>query len=141
MFFIPNYQIRASLFLYIALKYEWTNSNWGLRSVLLVRDKVQAQKGCEDEFLENAERLENELGASERLSVWLKTTDGQVVQLICKSSLDAIIETQDIGLDWLDTVDHLLEKDNEGSRTVAYSGFEVNTLRREFGLNLKFTDS
>ena len=57
-----------------------------------------------------------------------------------QSSLDAIIETQDVGLDWLDTVDHLLEKDNDGSRTVAYSGFEVNTLRREFGLNLKFTD-
>ena len=70
--------------------------------------KYKPKKGCEDEFLENAERLENELGASERLSVWLKTTDGQVVQLICKSSLDAIIETQDIGLDWLDTVDHLL---------------------------------
>ena len=62
------------------------------------------------------------------------------MQLICKSSMDAIIETQDVGLDWLDTVDHLLEKDNDGSRTVAYSGFEVNTLRREFGLNLKFTD-
>lgn len=102
--------------------------------------KYKPQKGCEDEFLENAERLEKELGASERLSVWLKTTDGHVVQLICKSSLDAIIETQDIGLDWLDTVDHLLEKDHEGSRTVAYSGFEIDTLRREFGLNLKFTD-
>ena len=102
--------------------------------------KYKPKKNCEDEFLENAERLENELGASERLSVWLKTTDGQVVQLICKSSLDAIIETQDIGLDWLDTVDHLLEKDHEGSRTVAYSGFEIDTLRREFGLNLRFTD-
>ena len=102
--------------------------------------KYKPQKGCEDEFLENAERLEKELGASQRLSVWLKTTDGHVVQLICKSSLDAIIETQDIGLDWLDTVDHLLEKDLEGSRTVAYSGFEIDTLRREFGLNLKFTD-
>ena len=102
--------------------------------------KNKPKTNCEDEFLKNAERLENELGNSERLSVWLKTTDGQVVQLICKSSLDAIIETQDIGLDWLDTVDHLLEKDEEGSRTVAYSGFEVDTLRREFGLNLKFSD-
>tara|TARA_B100000497_G_C7532167_1_gene322670 strand:+ start:155 stop:520 length:366 start_codon:yes stop_codon:yes gene_type:complete len=103
--------------------------------------KYKPKKNCEDEFLKNAERLENELGESERLSVWLKTTDGQVVQLICKSSLDAIIETQDIGLDWLDSVDHLLEKDLEGSRTVAYSGFEVDTLTREFGLNLKFTNA
>lgn len=34
--------------------------------------KYNPKKNCEDEFLENAERLENELGASERLSVWLK---------------------------------------------------------------------
>ena len=141
MFFISIYQFCASLFLYIALKYDEQILTEGGEVSYWSVIKYQPKKNCEDEFLENAERLENELGASERLSVWLKTTDGQVVQLICKSSLDAIIETQDIGLDWLDTVDHLLEKDTKGSRTVAYSGFEVNTLRREFGLNLKFTDS
>ena len=44
------------------------------------------QKNCEDEFLEHAERLENELeqGTVECLA---KTTDGQVVQLICKAHL------------------------------------------------------
>jgi len=40
MFFNSIYQFRASLFLYIALKYECTNFNWGSWSVLLVRDKV-----------------------------------------------------------------------------------------------------
>ena len=54
-------------------------------------------------------------------------------QLICKPSLDTIVGTQDIGLDWLDIVDHLLEKDEEGSRTAAYSGFEVDDLRRKIG--------
>ena len=140
MFFILIYQFRASLFLYIALKYGERILSEGREVSYWSVIKYKPKKNCEDEFLENAVRLENELGASERLSVWLKTTDGQVVQLICKSSLDAIIETQDIGLDWLDSVDHLLEKDEEGSRTVAYSGFEVDTLRREFGLNLKFSD-
>ena len=140
MFFILIYQFRASLFLYIALKYGERILSEGREVSYWSVIKYKPKKNCEDEFLEHAERLENELGASERLSVWLKTTDGQVVQLICKSSLDAIIETQDVGLDWLDSVDHLLEKDNDGSRTVAYSGFEVNTLRREFGLYLKFTD-
>ena len=54
-------------------------------------------------------------------------------QLICKPSLDTILGTQDIGLDWLDSVDHLLEKDEEGSRTAEYSGFEVDDLRRKIG--------
>ncbi len=41
-------------------------------------------------------------------------------------------------MDWLDSVDHLLEKDEEGSRTAAYSGYEVDDLRREIGLKLEY---
>ena len=74
------------------------------------------------------------------LSVILQTTDGHVVQLICKKTLDDILSTQDAGLDWLDSVDHLLEKDEEGSRTAAYSGYEVDDLRSERGVKLRFTD-
>ena len=54
-------------------------------------------------------------------------------QLICKPSLGTILGTQDIGLDWLDIVDHLLERDEEGSSIAAYSGFEVDDLRRKIG--------
>ena len=100
--------------------------------------KYKPKGGCEDEFLRQAERLENEVGDDARLSIWLKTTDGQVEQLICKASLNAILGTQDIGLDWLDSVDYLLEKDEEGSRTAAYSGYEVDDLRREIGLKLEY---
>ena len=38
----------------------------------------------------------------------------------------AIVEGQIAGLEWLDSVDHLLEKDEEGSRTQAYSGLEMD---------------
>jgi hypothetical protein len=40
--------------------------------------------------------------------------------------LDAIVEGQIAGLEWLDSVDHLLEKDEDGSRTQAYSGLEMD---------------
>ena len=103
--------------------------------------KYKPKDGCEDEFLKRAERLENQIGNDTRLSVWLKTTDCQVVQLRCKPSLDAILGTQDIGLDWLDCVDHLLEKDVKSSRTAAYSGYEVDDLRREIGLKLDYSNA
>ena len=103
--------------------------------------KYKPKDGCEDEFLKQAERLENQIANDTRLSVWLKTTDGQVVQLICKPSLDAILGTQDIGLDWLDCVDHLLEKDGKGGRTAAYSGYEVDDLRREIGPMLDYSNA
>ena len=85
--------------------------------------KYNPKDRCDDEFLRQEERLENQIGDDARLSFWLKTTDDQVVQLICKASLYAFLGTQDIGLDWLDSVDHLLEKDLEGSRTAAYSSY------------------
>ena len=40
--------------------------------------KYKPKDRCEDEFLRQAERLENEVGDDARLSIWLKTTDGQV---------------------------------------------------------------
>jgi hypothetical protein len=45
---------------------------------------------------------------------------------------------QDYGLDWLDSVDHLLEKDSEGSRTKAISAYEIDELRRIAGKDLFF---
>ena len=103
--------------------------------------KYKSKDGCEDEFLKQAQRLENQIGNDTHLSVWLKTTDGQVVQLICKPSLDATLVTQGIGLDWLDCVDHLLEKDGKGNRTAAYSGYEVDDLRREIRLKLDYSNT
>ena len=63
----------------------------------------------------------------------------QVLPIICKETLEDILAHQDLGIDWLDSVDHLLEKDADGSRTAAYSGYEVDDLRRQFGVKLEFT--
>ena len=102
--------------------------------------KYKPKEGCENEFLKECDRLKHLDENDIHLSVILQTTDGHVVQLICKKTLDDILSTQDAGLDWLDSVDHLLEKDEEGSRTAAYSGSEVDDLRSERGVKLRFTD-
>ena len=54
---------------------------------------------------------------------------GQIVQIIRSPSIDDIIEGQIGGVAWLDSVDHLLEKDEDGSRTEAFSGIEIITDR------------
>ena len=102
--------------------------------------KYNPKEGCEDEFLKQCQRIKSLDENDMHLSVFLKTTDGQVVQLICKETLEDILATQDIGLDWLDSVDHLLEKDDQGSRTAAYSGYEVDDLRSERGVKLEFAN-
>ena len=51
---------------------------------------------------------------------------GEIVQISRIPRIDAIVEGQIEGLDWLDSVDHLLEKDAEGSRTQAYSVIEID---------------
>ena len=68
--------------------------------------KYNPKDGCDDEFLKQAECLEKQIGDNECQSVWLKASGGQVVQLICKPSIDSILGTQDIGLEWRDSVDH-----------------------------------
>ena len=103
--------------------------------------KYKPKEGCEDEFLKQCQRIKSLDENDMHLSVFLKTTEGQVVQLICKETLEDILATQDIGLDWLDSVDHLLEKDGKGSRTAAYSGYEVDNLRREIGLKLDYSNT
>ena len=45
--------------------------------------------------------------------------------MICPN-MDVLIEEQDEGLAWLDSVDHLLKKDEHGSRTEAVTGFTFN---------------
>ena len=102
--------------------------------------KYSPKDGYEDEFLKQCHRIKSLDENDMHLSVFLKTTDGQVVQLICKETLEDILATQDAGLDWLDSVDHLLKKDDKGSRTEAYSGYEINDLRSERGVKLEFTN-
>ena len=48
---------------------------------------------------------------------FIKLSEGQIVQIIRSPSIDDIIEGQIGGVAWLDSVNHLLEKDEEDSRT------------------------
>ena len=47
----------------------------------------------------------------QRLSFWLKTTTDEIMQLRASPDMETLIASQDKRLDWLDSVDHLLEKD------------------------------
>ena len=101
--------------------------------------KYRPIEGCVDEFLNCAKRLEdNHPDKDTRFSVWLKTEEDHVVQITVRKTIDQLIDNQDYGLDWLDSVDHLLQKDESGSRTESWSAYEVDELRRVAGLNTIF---
>ena len=93
--------------------------------------KYTPKHGCLERFLTEAKRLERDVWSDkqQRLSFWLKTTTDEIVQLRASPDMESLIASEDKGLDWLDSVDHLLEKDENGSRTKAYSGFEIEELR------------
>ena len=40
--------------------------------------------------------------------------------------MDVLVEEQDEGLVWLDSIAHLLQKDEHGSRTEAFTDFTFN---------------
>ena len=101
--------------------------------------KYRPIEGCVDDFLNGAKRLEdNHPDKDTRFSVWLKTEEDHVVQITVRKTIDQLIDNQDYGLDWLDSVDHLLQKDGSGSRTESWSAYEVDELRRVAGLNTMF---
>ena len=65
----------------------------------------------------------------QRLSLRLKITTDEIVQLRASPDMESLIASQGKGSGWLDSVEHLLDKDENGSRTQAYSGFEIEELR------------
>ena len=44
------------------------------------------------------------------------------MQIVQMPLLESLLDGQIEGLEWLDSVDHLLENDNGGSRTTAFLG-------------------
>jgi hypothetical protein len=47
------------------------------------------------------------------------------VQIARMPNLDALLDGQVTGLEWLDSVDHLLDRYESDSRTEAFSGFVI----------------
>ena len=90
--------------------------------------KYKPKDGCEDEFVEALGRLKEIMKDKEgqRVSNFVRLDTGEIAQITRFDSLDVLIDGQIDGLTWLDSVDHLLEKDEEGSRTQAFSGFQLD---------------
>ena len=91
--------------------------------------KYKPKEGCEDEFVEALKRLGDIMCANkpyEFLNDFIKLDTGEFAQIARMPNLDALLDGQVIGLTWLDSVDHLLEKYEDDSRTKAFSGFSLD---------------
>ena len=90
--------------------------------------KYKPKEGCEDEFVQELERLGammKENKPYDFLNAFIRLETGEFVQIARMPNLDALIDGQVQGLEWLDSVDHLLEKYENESRTESFSGFSV----------------
>jgi len=90
--------------------------------------KYKPKEGCEDEFVQELKRLGammKENKPYEFLNTFIRLETGEFVQIAKMPNLDALIDGQVQGLEWLDSVDHLLEKYENESRTESFSGFSV----------------
>ena len=85
--------------------------------------KFKVKSGCEEEFLKAHVFTDEHM--SHFLSFRAVQIDDCLVAHIAEyESLDKAFEAQDQGLDWLYSVEHLLEY-FEDSRTEAFSGIEI----------------
>ena len=90
--------------------------------------KYKPKEGCEDEFIQELKRLGammKENKPYDFLNTFIRLETGEFVQIARMPNLDALIDGQVQGLEWLDSVDHLLEKYENESRTESFSGFSV----------------
>ena len=90
--------------------------------------KYKPKEGCEDEFVQELKRLGammKENKPYDFLNTFIRLETGEFVQIAKMPNLDALIDGQVQGLEWLDSVDHLLEKYKNESRTESFSGFSV----------------
>ena len=101
---------------------------FGMSEVVWTVIKYKPKEGCEDEFVEALKHLGNIMKENkpyEFLNDFIRLDTGEFVQIARMPSLDALIDGQVNGLTWLDSVDHLLEKYENDSRTEAFSGFAI----------------
>ena len=90
--------------------------------------KYKPKEGCEDEFVQELRRLGKMMKENKPydfLNTFIRLETGEFVQIARMPNLDALIDGQVQGLEWLDSVDHLLEKYENESRTESFSGFSV----------------
>jgi hypothetical protein len=91
--------------------------------------KYKPKEGCEEEFIESLKRLYKLMKDNKNydyLNNFIKIdATGEYVQIAKMPSIDALIDGQVAGLEWLDSIDHLLERYPDDSRTEAFSGIKI----------------
>ena len=92
--------------------------------------KYKPIEGYVDQFeaeLQKLYQINKASGFADKATVrFTKLDDGSFIQIMICPTMDVLIEEQDEGLAWLDSVDHLLQKDEHGSRTEAVTSFTFN---------------
>ena len=91
--------------------------------------KYKPKYGCEEEFVDGLKRLGQMIDKSKAgqkfQNTFIKIDSGEYVQIVQMPHLESLLDGQIEGLEWLDSVDHLLEYYDDGSRTEAFSGFVI----------------
>ena len=87
--------------------------------------KYRTKPGCENEFIESLKGVDR---SQDHCISWTVTSleNGEFMEIVIYNSIDGIVADQDKGVSWLDTVEHLLMKFPNGSRTDANSGIIVD---------------
>mgnify|MGYP005691727005 FL=1 len=84
--------------------------------------KYKPKEGCEQEFIDALSRLDM---SHVVLNRYIKAYNGEIVQIVQSRNIDEVVAGQVAGLEWLDSVSHLLEHYGE-SRTDAISGVTID---------------
>ena len=84
--------------------------------------KYKPKEGCEQEFIEALSRLDM---SKVMLNRYIKAYNGEIIQIVQSRNIDEVLEGQVAGLEWLDSVSHLLDYYGE-SRTDAISGIVID---------------
>ncbi len=91
--------------------------------------KYKPKDGCEEEFLKELSRLKKIMTDNkkyEHINDFIKVdSTGEYVQIARMPDIDSLIDGQVEGLEWLDSVEHLLDKYEGDSRTDAFSGITL----------------
>ena len=87
--------------------------------------KYKPKEGCEAEFVDGLKRLK-EMFEGKRVQNFIQLGSGEFVEIVCYDSMDIMLELQVEGLSWLDSLDRLLERYEEESRTDAFTGNELD---------------
>ena len=85
--------------------------------------KYKPKEGCGDDFRDALKRLSEMIKVNnpESLNEYIQIDSGKYVQIVRSPSIDALLDGQEDGLNWLDSVEHLLEMHEDESRTDAFS--------------------